>query len=309
MKIIKNTLDFALEKPTAVTIGKFDGVHLGHRKLLGEILKKRPGLKSCVFTFDPAPAVLFGHSDGKELTTREEKRLLFEQLGVDVLIEFPLTFESAAMEPEDFVRRILADRLNARFIAAGEDLSFGNRGAGDAGLLLRMGESLGFETEIIQKLRLGGAEISSTRVREAVERSDMPLAAQLLGSPYTVLGEVVHGNHLGRSLGFPTINLLPGPTKLLPGNGVYFSRVLIGGRAYRSITNVGCKPTVEDRPVMGVETYLYDFDGDLYGQQATVELYEFSRPEQRFASLEDLQRQLQQDIRNGAAYWRDRVEA
>ena len=133
MKIIKNTLDFALEKPTAVTIGKFDGVHLGHRKLLGEILKKRPGLKSCVFTFDPAPAVLFGHSDGKELTTREEKRLLFEQLGVDVLIEFPLTFESAAMEPEDFVRRILADRLNARFIAAGEDLSFGNRGAGDAG--------------------------------------------------------------------------------------------------------------------------------------------------------------------------------
>ncbi|MGN0424710.1 MAG: bifunctional riboflavin kinase/FAD synthetase [Acetatifactor sp.] len=309
MKIIKNTLDFALKEPTAVTIGKFDGVHLGHRKLLGEILNKRPGLKSCVFTFDPAPAVLFGLSDGKELTTREEKRLLFESLGVDVLIEFPLTRESAAMEPEDFVRRILVDRLNAGFIAAGEDLSFGNRGAGDAALLRRMGESLGFETDIVEKIWLDGAEISSTRVREAVEKKDMPLAARLLGSPYTVLGEIVHGNHIGSTLGFPTINLLPGSTKLLPGNGVYFSRVVIGGRTFRGITNVGCKPTVEDRKVMGVETYLYDFDGDLYGQQAAVELYEFSRPEQRFASLEDLRCQLQQDIRNGAAYWRDRVEA
>ena len=309
MKIIKNTLDFALEKPTAVTIGKFDGVHLGHRKLLGEILNKRPGLQSCVFTFDPAPAVLFGLSDGKELTTWEEKRLLFERLGVDVLIEFPLTRESAAIEPEDFVREILADRLKARFIAAGEDLSFGNHGAGDAALLRRMGESLGFETDIIEKIWLDGAEISSTRVREAVEKSDMPLAARLLGAPYTVLGEIVHGNHIGSSLGFPTINLLPGPTKLLPGNGVYFSRVRIGDRTFRGITNVGCKPTVEDRRVMGVETYLYDFDGDLYGQQAAVELYEFSRPEQRFASLQDLRRQLQQDIRNGAAFWSDRVEA
>ena len=306
MKIIRDTFDFALQAPTAVTIGKFDGVHLGHRKLLGEILKQRPELCACVFTFDPAPAVLFGRSDGKELTTREEKRLLFESLGVDVLIEFPLTKSSAAMEPETFVRRILAERLQARFIAAGEDLSFGNRGAGDAALLQRMGAELNFETKIIEKLRLEGEEISSTRVRAAVEDSDMPLAEKLLGAPYSVLGEIVHGNRIGRSLGFPTINILPGPTKLLPRNGVYFSRAIIDGRTYNAISNVGCKPTVEDKQVMGVETYLYDFDGDLYGRTATIRLCQFSRPERRFESLQALQRQLQQDIRDGANYWRDR---
>lgn len=305
MKIIRDTLEFALKEPTAVTIGKFDGVHLGHRKLLGEILNKRPELTACVFTFDPPPAVLFGRSDGKELTTREEKRRLFESLGVDVLIEFPLTKKTAAMEPETFVREILAQRLNVRFIAAGEDLSFGNRGAGDAALLQRMGAELHIETQIIEKLRLEGEQISSTRVRAAVEASDMPLAEKLLGAPYSVLGEIVHGNRIGRSLGFPTINLLPAPTKLLPESGVYFSRAIVDGRTYNAITNVGCKPTVEDRQVMGVETYLYDYEGDLYGRTALIELYRFSRPEQRFENLQALQRQLQQDIRNGADYWRD----
>lgn len=308
MKIIKKTLHFALEEPTAVTIGKFDGVHLGHRRLLEEILHKRPGLKAVVFTFDPPPAVLFGRSDGKELTTRDEKRKLFESLGVDVLIEFPLTRGSAAMEPEDFVREILVNQMKAKFIAAGEDLSFGNQGAGDAALLGRMGETFGFETKIIEKLWLEGAEISSTRVRQAVERNDMSLAARLLGAPYTLLGEIVHGNHIGHSIGFPTINLVPEPTKLLPGKGVYFSRVHIGEQKFAAITNVGCKPTVEDKQLTGVETYLYDFDGDLYGQQAAVELHRFSRPERRFESLAALQNQLQMDIRDGAAYWRDRVE-
>ena len=135
MEIIAGTTDFYLEKDTAVAIGKFDGVHLGHRRLLEEILnKKKNGLAACVFTFDPTPAVLFGLSDGKELTTREEKRRLFEHLGIDILIEFPLTKETAATEPERFVTEILAKQMNTRFVAAGEDLSFGKNGAGNAEL-------------------------------------------------------------------------------------------------------------------------------------------------------------------------------
>ena len=139
MEIIAGTTDFYLEKDTAVAIGKFDGVHLGHRRLLEEILnKKKNGLAACVFTFDPTPAVLFGLSDGKELTTREEKRRLFEHLGIDILIEFPLTKETAATEPERFVTEILAKQMNTRFVAAGEDLSFGKNGAGNAELLEKM---------------------------------------------------------------------------------------------------------------------------------------------------------------------------
>ena len=163
MEIIAGTTDFYLEKDTAVAIGKFDGVHLGHRRLLEEILgRKKYGLAACVFTFDPTPAVLFGLSDGKELTTREEKRRLFERLGIDTLIEFPLTKETAATEPERFATEILAKQMNTRFVAAGEDLSFGKNGAGNAELLERMAPHLGFCVQTIEKIEVNGIEVSST---------------------------------------------------------------------------------------------------------------------------------------------------
>ncbi|MFR7401273.1 MAG: bifunctional riboflavin kinase/FMN adenylyltransferase, partial [Waltera sp.] len=155
MEIIAGTTDFYLEKDTAVAIGKFDGVHLGHRRLLEEILgRKKYGLAACVFTFDPTPAVLFGLSDGKELTTREEKRRLFERLGIDTLIEFPLTKETAATEPECFATEILAKQMKTRFVAAGEDLSFGKNGAGNAELLERMAPHLGFCDQTIEKIEV-----------------------------------------------------------------------------------------------------------------------------------------------------------
>ena len=148
MEIITGTTDFYLEKDTAAAIGKFDGVHIGHRRLLEEIQAcKKNGMASCVFTFDPAPAVLFGSRDSRELTTREEKRILFERMGVDILIEFPLTLESAAMPPEMFAEEVLAKRMNVRFVAAGRDLSFGAGGKGNAELLCRMGPELGFAVD------------------------------------------------------------------------------------------------------------------------------------------------------------------
>lgn len=298
MEIIAGTTQFYLMRETAVAIGKFDGVHLGHRSLLQELLEqKKKGLAACVFTFDPPPTVLFGASDGKELTTVKEKRLLFERMGVDILIEFPLNRETAAISPELFARRILAEQMNARFIAAGTDLSFGHRGAGNAELLRRLGPELGFSVKTIDKLCIEGAEVNSTYIRELLKEGEMERVELFLGIPYMVMGTVVHGRQIGRKLGFPTVNLLPEKDKLLPPNGVYESEVFCRGRRYKAISNVGCKPTVTQEKLAGVESYLYDFDGNLYDEEIEVYLKAFRRPEQRFDSLEALQMQLQKDVK------------
>ncbi len=300
MQIIKDTVHFSLEGESAVAIGKFDGIHIGHKKLLQEILaQKQRGLKACVFTFDPPPAVLFGYSDGKELTTREEKRMLFEQMGVDILIEYPLTRESAAIEPEEFVKDVLVGQMNTRFIAAGTDLSFGNKGRGNAELLYRMAPELQMEVRTIDKVCVEDVEVSSTRVRKLVEDGKMQEVKTLLGEPYTIAGQVLHGNKIGRTIGFPTVNLLPEKEKLLPPNGVYHSKVLVRGKWYQAITNIGCKPTVSKEPIIGVESYLYDFSQEIYDEKIIVALYEFARPERRFDSLEQLKEQLKIDIEHG----------
>lgn len=303
MKIITGTTQFDIEEPTAVAIGKFDGIHLGHRKLLEEILEAgKKGLKTCVFTFDPPPAVLFSQLREKELTTREEKRILFERMGVDILIEFPMTLKTAAILPERFVTEILAGSMNASLIAAGADVSFGDKGKGDAGLLQDMAAENGYTLKIIDKVCYNGREISSTYVRSVVESGDMELAEKLLGTPYSFIGRVVSGRHLGSTWGFPTANLLPGEEKLLPPKGVYYSEVLLEGKRYLGISNVGYKPTVTQEQVPGVETFLYDFEKDIYGQEMEVRLLSFKRPEMRFESVEALKKQVLTDVKDGRNY-------
>lgn len=286
-----------------MALGKFDGIHIGHRRLLEEIFRqKAKGLKACVFTFDPAPAVLFGRSDGRELSTPEEKRRIFAEMGVDILIEFPLDLKTASIPAENFVREILCERMKAAYIAAGEDISFGRGGAGDSRLLCVLGGEIGFRVQIIEKVCVDGREVSSTRIRECVEAGKMEAAGRLLGVPYTVMGTVVPGNRIGRTIGFPTANLQPGPGKLLPPNGVYYSKVLCGQKVFCAVSNVGCKPTVTDDRVIGLESYLYDFDGELYGQEISVELLSFQRAERRFETLEELRAQLNEDIASGKKY-------
>lgn len=300
MHLIQNTTDFMLDRPCAAAIGKFDGIHRGHQKLLDDILKeKKNGLLTAVFTFDPPPAVFFGRAESKGLTTREEKRRIFERLGIDVLIEFPLTKESAAMSPEHFLEEILIKRMKAAYVAAGKDVSFGDQGRGDRKLLLAYGKRAGFHVEIIDKICENGKEISSSLIRQELEKGNMDRVTELIGFPYSVTGTVVHGKRLGRTLGMPTVNLLPPKDKLLPPNGVYFSNVSYQGGHYRSISNIGCKPTVSDEKVLGVETYLYDFAEDIYGKEITVKLLGFKRPEMRFDSVEKLREQMQRDIAEG----------
>lgn len=300
MEIIQDTTDFYLNRGTAVAIGKFDGVHVGHRRLLEEILaQKEKGLAACVFTFNPTPAVLFGLSDGKELTTREEKRSLFERMGVDILIEFPLSRETAAISPESFVTDILAGRMRTKFLAAGSDLSFGSRGAGNAALLKKMGPEYGFGVRTIDKISVDGTEVSSTCIRKMIEGGQVDAAVKMLGMPYIIRGRVVHGNRIGRTMGFPTVNLLPAENKLLPPNGVYYSEVQAGDEKYHAITNIGCKPTVTEEQIIGVESYLYDFSKEIYDEEIEVYLSVFKRPEMKFANIEELKGQLQRDIAEG----------
>lgn len=303
MQIIEKETAFQLNTPSAVAIGKFDGIHRGHQSLLRHVLEqKNRGLQAVVFTFDPSPAVLFSGISLPELTTKKEKRRLFEELGIDVLIEYPLDFTTAATEPEEFIEKILAGRMKTAYIAAGEDLSFGKKGRGDAALLKKMSGQFGYQTEIIEKVCLEGVEISSTYVREVIKTGDMEKAEKLIGEAYSVSGVVAHGKRLGRKLGMPTVNLLPEEEKLLPPYGVYFSEVSVGERVYKGITNIGCKPTVNNEKQAGVETYLYDFAQDIYGKEITVRLFSFLRPEKKFASVEELKNRMAADIAEGRYY-------
>lgn len=300
MQIICDTTEFELREPSAVAIGKFDGIHAGHLRLLDEILRqKQRGLRAVVFTFYPSATVYFGAKDSKELTTREEKRKLFAKLGIDVLVEFPLNPQTAATEPEAFVRELLLQSMKMKFVAAGADVTFGRGGRGNCALLEELSDSYGFAVKVIDKLFDAGREISSTYVRETVRSGDMELASRLLGRNYSIEGVVESGMHLGRRIGFPTVNLYPPKEKLLPPNGVYYSRVFFEGCHYPGITNVGTKPTVQQKDEQNAETFLYDFDRDIYGKEIVLELLKFKRPEQRFADLCELKEQLVQDVEEG----------
>ncbi len=297
MEIISDTTEFHIEGKNAVAIGKFDGIHLGHKKLLSYILKqKEDNLKSVVFTFDPSPEEFFTGHSVRQLFTRDEKRRAFEEMGIDILIEFPLTEETAATAPEDFVKRILLQQIGADYIAAGTDVTFGYKGRGDQHLLRSLSKEMSFELELIDKVRIDGEEVSSTRVRNEIADGNMAMAARLLGSNYSISGVVEHGRHIGRTIGIPTVNVMPPDDKLLPPYGVYASRVHIDGEVYKGMTNIGRKPTISDKELPGVETYLYDFNSDVYGKFIEVELLEFERPEMKFESLDALKKQIMSDL-------------
>ena len=313
MEIIQNTTEFLLESQTgadggkaagsAVAIGKFDGVHKGHIRLLSHILeRKAEGLKAVVFTFSPSASVFFGRGGAEEITTRQEKRKLFEKLGIDILIEFPLNERTAATPPEEFVRKYLVEQMHTAYLAAGADVTFGYKGQGNKELLLKLADPCGYQVRIIDKLYYGDREISSTYVREEVEKGDMPMAESLLGRYYSFEGRVEEGSRLGRKLGMPTLNLYPEKEKLLPPKGVYYSRVTLEGEVYAGITNIGRNPTVNDTEAVDVETYLYDFDRNVYGKEIVTELLQFKRPERRFAGVEELKAQMERDIAEGRIF-------
>ena len=297
MRLVTGTTEFETTEATAISLGKFDGLHMGHQLLVNRILKKKEeGLKALIFTFD------FG--DRPMLLLPEERRALLKKWGVDYLIECPFVESLAHMEAEDFVREILVRRLHAKYLAVGTDFHFGHNRKGSYQLLEAMQEECGFEVEVVEKACYDGEEISSTRIRRELEQGHMELVNQLLGYNFSVTGEVLHGRQIGRTLGLPTTNLLPGPGKLLPPNGVYATRTRIADEIFEGITNIGHKPTVGAEPRRGVETFLFDLDRNLYGDVITVNFYGFERPERKFESLEALKARIEQDVIWGREYFR-----
>lgn len=305
MIYISDTRDFKIEEPTVVTIGKFDGRHKGHQKLLREMLrmKREYGLATAVFTFSTAPVALIQDRPQTVITTNQERRNNMEKMGIDYLVEYPFSKEVAHLPPEEFVSHILLGQMNAKAIVVGTDCGFGYQRAGNAKLLRELAPKYGYILEVIDKAREDNRDISSTYIKEELDMGAIEKANELLGEPYAIHGTVVHGNHIGGAvLGFPTVNILPPPEKHLPPFGVYVSRVLIDGTYYGGITNIGKKPTVEGEYPVGVETFVFDFDRDIYGENIEVQLLHFERPEQKFASLEELKRQLEKDKEYGLRY-------
>ncbi|WP_026669303.1 bifunctional riboflavin kinase/FAD synthetase [Butyrivibrio sp. AE3006] len=304
MRIISGERQFHIEDKTAVAIGKFDGIHMGHQKLLKHILdKKEQGMKATIFTFDPSPAVFFSKKIQPQLLTRDEKRRKFEKLGIDILVEFPMDETTAHTAPEDFVRKILHEQMNVAYVAAGDDLSYGYKGKGDFALLNELAPELSYRTHAIKKLQMFGRNVSSSFIKEEIMQAEMERATELLGEHYYVGGFVEHGKKLGRTIGFPTVNLLPPDEKCLPPYGVYFSEVRIDGRVFHGMTNIGCRPTVSNSGQVSVETYIYDLDEDLYGKYLEIALLTFHRKEQRFSDVNALKAQMDLDLEAGRNFF------
>ena len=282
--------------PSAVALGVFDGVHLGHRAILGLAVARARAddVRSVACTFDPHPVEVLQPGRAPLLiTTLEERLALIEGCGLDDAVVLPFTRELASMEPEAFVKDVLVTRLGARDVVVGFNHRFGRGARGDAGLLASLGERLGFRTHVAEPLLVDGVAVSSTEIRGALQRGDLGVASRLLGRAYTLSGTIAHGAGRGRTLGFPTANVVP-TRPVLVAPGVYACMAELGGRKERAVVNVGVRPTFGET-ALAVEAYLLDFSGDIYGQTMTLTFVSRIREERRFPSVDALRAQIQAD--------------
>lgn len=295
MKYITGTLDFALNKRSVITLGKFDGLHRGHDKLINRILEiGKEGFQTVVFTFDVSPMMRLSNAGFRTVLTNRERRELAQLKQIDCLLECPFVPEIMNMDAADFIKEVLVKQLKAAYIVVGPDFHFGRGRGGNPGMLAEYGQRYNYQVEVLDKVVDGDRAISSSYVREEILAGNIEKANELLGYPYFISSQIIHGKRLGRTIGMPTINQIPGEYKLLPPFGVYASKTYVDGSIYKSVSNIGVKPTVGDYQP-GVETYLFDCDKNLYGLDAKVELYHYQRPEMKFASVEELKKQLHMD--------------
>lgn len=298
MQLVHAANSLAQLPGTAVTIGNFDGIHKGHQALLRHTLHvcRQEGLSSVVITFWPHPRLVVSPQKSHcPLTSREHRLELLSSLGVEYVLEVPFTKEVAAFSPEEFVQTHLLP-INPRRLIIGYDFTLGRGRSGDVRVLQALGEKWNFRVEQLPPLLTDGAIVSSTRLRELIGRGEVRQAARLIGRYYGFSGKVVHGDGRGSELGFPTANLLP-PETLLPGVGVYATRVRVDAAWHKAVTNVGCKPTFDGKSLT-VESFLLDGAPDLYGQHIRLEFVSRLRQEKRFESIADLKRQIGNDVRD-----------
>ncbi len=300
MKYFRETMEFSVPEPSAIALGKFDGLHRGHRSLLRALEDDADdSVKRVVFTFDVPPRALT-ERDWNVLLTNREKERIFSEAGIDVVVECPFTETLKNREPEEFLRFLCA-RINVKRIVAGTDFRFGRARSGGPEDLFRLEKELGYRTVIVEKQQEDGRDISSTRIREHIAQGEMEEANRLLGYPYFLFAPVVRGSGLGHTWDIPTVNQVPAPNKLLPPYGVYASLVTIDGETHFGVSDIGCKPTIEGKHPVGVETHLFDFDREIYGREIRVSFLSHLRPERSFGSVEELREQIREDCRMAKA--------
>lgn len=273
-------------RPRRVAVGEFDGVHLGHRAVIEG--------SDTVLTFEPHPlTVIRPEAAPKLLTTLERKAELVAQLGVDELVLIPFDHDFSLRSAQDFVDRVLVETLEATHVSVGENFRFGHGAEGDTELLRSDGR---FATRVVPLVEADGEVISSSHIRGLVLAGEVDVAARFLGSPFTMRGPVVPGDRRGRQLGFPTANLVPDQALIQPGHGIYAARASWGDEVRCAAVNVGVRPTFKTDLVVLVEAYLLDFEGDIYGEQLTIEFLARLRGERRFDSVEALIEQMHRDV-------------
>lgn len=278
---------------TAVALGYFDGLHLGHVGVIGAALAQKD-LKPAVFTFN-CDTTLPKFKSPEDIISFENKRELLEKMGVEYLCA-PDFAEVCTLTDDDFVRELLHKRLNAGFACCGRNFRFGLGGYGTPERLAELGAEYGITVRIVEDVCLDGEMISSSRIRELIRNGEIGEANRLLGYELQFSLPVVTGNKLGRTMSFPTINQIIPRTNVIPRFGVYASYVSVHGRHYRGITNIGIRPTVVSGGETVMETHILNFGGELYGEKITVSLTEFLRPERKFAGLDELKKQIESDI-------------
>ncbi len=292
-----------------VTIGTFDGVHLGHKSLLQRIaeIAKRVDGETVLLSFYPHPRMVLYPEDHRIslLTSPEEKIAELSKTALDHLVVHPFTSELSRLSAFDYVRDFLVKGINAHTVVVGHDHRFGRNREGDFKTLQELSDVFGFQVEEIPALEIDDIEISSTKIRSALERGDMEVATTFLGHPYSLSGKVIKNRQLGSTIGFPTANLQLGfQHKMIPANGVYVSHVQTPFGAFNGVTNIGIRPTMGDSDKVHIETHIFDFDNNLYDKAVTIELLFRLRDEMKFTSVDVLRSAIKTDCENAKQWLR-----
>ena len=298
MREITDITTFSTQQPTVLTIGTFDGVHLGHQKIIERVVTtaRQEGLLATIFTFFPHPRMVVQHDKSLKLIhTLEEKKQLLQRLGVDLLVVQPFNEAFAQLTAEEFVSTILVQHLNVKKVIIGYDHRFGRNRTANINDMRLFGEKYGFAVEEISVQEVDEVSVSSTKIREALNEGDVTTAEHYLGTPYSLTGTVVHGLKLGRTLGYPTANIqVTEDYKLIPKDGVYAVYSYIGAQKVYGMMSIGKNPTIEGKGA-SIEVYFFDFNGDLYDRELTIYFVKYLREERKFSSVALLKKQLQDD--------------
>jgi len=299
MQIVREIENYiSNNSPLYLALGNFDGLHLGHQKLIKQMVnaaKSEMGM-TAAFVFEPHPnKVLFPDKPIQLLVTAEHKAELMEQLGVNLLIYNTFNLEIAKCSPEEFVKRILVNKLKVKQVFVGFNYTFGHKGAGTPELLQEFGGKYGFKVNIIPPVKINGEVVSSSIIRKALEAGDIKKARIMLGYNPMFEGQVIEGEHRGRAIGFPTANLGISPEINIPGKGVYAAQCKLGSNLYKAVVNIGSKPTFHKEYPISIEAHLIDFQGDLYGQKIRLYFLEKIRDERKFDNVEELVKQITRD--------------